>query len=177
MSRNVWAFVAGVTVLAGAGTAYYRLGASTERPNVVTGVVSRGAVVETVEATGTVAPMDTVEVGSQVTGTIKTLGADFNSRVSAGHVLATLDPAALQAQVDQAAATVTRLEAEVNRAKVSLADAETRLTRAEALGREQLISAGRLRHREDDARRRASGASSRRRRRWSRHALRWTRRA
>jgi HlyD family secretion protein len=55
-------------------------------------------------------------------------------------VLATLDPASLQAVVDQAAATVTRLSAEVNRAKVSLADSETKLRRAEALSREQLIS-------------------------------------
>jgi HlyD family secretion protein len=132
--------VAIAIALAGAGAAYYRLGASTERPDVVTGVVSRGAVVETVEATGTVSPVDTVEVGSQVTGTVKTLGADFNSRVAAGQVLATLDPASLQAQVDQAAATVARLVAEVNRAKVTLADAETKLRRAEALARDQLIA-------------------------------------
>lgn len=62
---------------------YYRLGASTERPNVMTGVVTRSAVVETVEATGTLQPVDTVEVGSQVTGSVKTLGADFNGRVAA----------------------------------------------------------------------------------------------
>ena len=123
---------------------YYRLGASTERPNVMTGVVTRGAVVETVEATGTLQPVDTVEVGSQVTGTVKTLGADFNSLVTEGQVLATLDPASLQAQVDQAAATVARLAAEVNRAKVTLADAETKLRRADALSRDQLISAADL---------------------------------
>ena len=110
----------------------------------MTGVVTRGAVVETVEATGTLQPVDTVEVGSQVTGTVKTLGADFNSLVTEGQVLATLDPASLQAQVDQAAATVARLAADVNRAKVTLADAETKLRRADALSRDQLISAADL---------------------------------
>ena len=79
-------------------------------------------------------------MGSQVTGSVKTLGADFNSRVTAGQVLATLDPASLQAQVAQAAATVARLAADVNRAKVTLADAGNKLRRAEALSRDQLIS-------------------------------------
>jgi HlyD family secretion protein len=140
MKRRAWIIALSVAALAGAGTVYYRLGASTERPNVMTGVVTRGAVVETVEATGTLQPVDTVEVGSQVTGSVKTLGADFNSRVTEGQVLATLDPASLQAQVDQASATVARVAADVNRAKVTLADAENKLRRAEALSRDQLIS-------------------------------------
>ena len=140
MKSKAWIITLSVATLAGAGTVYYRLGASTERPNVMTGVITRGAVIETVEATGTLQPVDTVEVGSQVTGTVKTLGADFNSLVTEGQVLATLDPAALQAQVDQAAATVARLTADVNRAKVTLADAETKLRRADALSRDQLIS-------------------------------------
>ena len=59
-----------------------------------------------VEATGTVQPVDSVEVGSQVTGTVNSLGATFNSVVHEGQVLATLDPAALQAQVDQARAAL-----------------------------------------------------------------------
>jgi HlyD family secretion protein len=140
MKRNLLIVLLAVVSLVGAGTLYYGLGASAERPSLMTGVVSRGAVVEAVEATGTLQPVDTVEVGSQVTGTVKTLGADFNSRVTDGQVLATLDPASLQAQVDQASATVARLDAEVNRARVSLADAETKLRRAGALSREQLIS-------------------------------------
>jgi HlyD family secretion protein len=144
MRRRTWIITLSLAALGSVGTVYYRLGASTERPNVMTGVVTRGAIVETVEATGTLQPVDTVEVGSQVTGTVKTLGADFNSLVTEGQVLATLDPASLQAQVDQAAATVARLAAEVNRAKVTLADAETKLRRADALSRDQLISAADL---------------------------------
>ena len=140
MKSRTWIVVLSVAAIAGAGAVYYRLNASTDSPTVMTGVVTRGAVIETVEATGTLQPVDTVEVGSQVTGSVKTLGADFNSRVTTGQVLATLDPASLQAQVDQASATVARLAAEVNRAKVTLADAETKLRRAEALSRDQLIS-------------------------------------
>ncbi len=140
MKRRAWIVAVSVAALAGVGTVYYRLNASSERPDMMTGVVTRGAVVETVQATGTLQPVDTVEVGSQVTGSVQTLGADFNSRVTAGQVLATLDPAALQAQVDQASATVARLAAEVNRAKVTLADADTKLRRAEALSRDQLIA-------------------------------------
>ena len=139
MTPKTWIAGAALTSLVVAGT-YFRINASTEQPALATAGVSRGDVVETVEATGTVQPVDLVEVGSQVTGTIQILGADFNDRVEAGHVLARLDPASLQAQVDQAAATVTRLSAEVNRAQVTLTDAQTKLARAEALSAEQLIS-------------------------------------
>lgn len=143
MRPRLWIAGAALATLAVAGT-YLRLNASTERPSLATAPVTRGDIVETVEATGTVQPVDLVEVGSQVTGTIQSLGADFNDRVTAGQILARLDPASLQAQVDQASATVARLSAEVNRAQVSLADAQTKLTRAEALSAQQLISAADL---------------------------------
>ena len=55
-----------------------------------------------VSATGTLAPIDTVEVGTQVSGTIASLGADFNNTVKRGQVVATLDPAVLSSQVQQA---------------------------------------------------------------------------
>jgi HlyD family secretion protein len=123
MKPRTWIAGAAFASLVVAGT-YFRINASTEQPALATAGVSRGDVVETVEATGTVQPVDLVEVGSQVTGSIQSLGADFNDRVEAGQVLARLDPASLQAQVDQAAATVTRLSAEVNRAQVTLTDAQ-----------------------------------------------------
>jgi len=139
MRPRLWMAGAALAALAAAGT-YFRLNASTERPALSTATVTRGDVVETVEATGTVQPVDLVEVGSQVTGTVQSLGADFNDRVTAGQILARLDPASLQAQVDQASATVARLSAEVNRAQVSLTDAQSKLARAEALSAQQLIS-------------------------------------
>jgi HlyD family secretion protein len=102
--------------------------------------VTRGDVVQKVEATGTVQPVDSVEVGAQVTGTIKTLGATFNSEVRKGQILATLDPASLQAEVDQARANLVRLQAQYEQAKVALEDASIKLARAERLSRDQLIA-------------------------------------
>jgi HlyD family secretion protein len=91
-----------------------------------------------------VEPVDTVEVGSQVTGTIKTLAADFNDIVKRGQVIATLDPASLDAQVQQAEASVRRLEADVESAGVEVKDAQQKQARAEALARDQLLAASDL---------------------------------
>lgn len=135
--RRTLVVVVGLVVL-GVGAAYYRLDA-TARPTLVTAEVTRGPIVQTVEATGTVQPVDTVEVGAQVTGTIKTLGATFNSEVRHGQVLATLDPASLQAAVDQAQAGLARLEAELRQAQVSVDDTQVKLDRAQRLSKDQLI--------------------------------------
>ncbi len=131
-------FIAIALVALGGGIAYYQLGAEAA-PTLVTASATRGPVVQKVEATGTVQPVDSVEVGSQVTGTINHLGATFNSVVRAGQVLATLDPASLQAQVDQARAALARMNADLLQANVTLSDAQIKLDRAERLSKEQLI--------------------------------------
>ncbi len=138
MTRRVLAVACGIVAI-GAGVAYYRLNA-TAAPSVVTAEVTRGPVVQTVEATGSVQPVDSVEVGAQVTGTIKSLGATFNSEVHKGQVLATLDPASLQAEVDQARANLAKLNAQYEQAKVAVEDATVKLGRAEKLGADQLIA-------------------------------------
>src|SRR3954470_10695655 len=63
--------------------------------------LERGTIVSTVTATGTLAAVTTVKVGSQVSGIISRLYADFNSQVKKGQILAELDPTTFQAQVDQ----------------------------------------------------------------------------
>ncbi|MPZ19403.1 MAG: efflux RND transporter periplasmic adaptor subunit [Luteitalea sp.] len=133
-----------VAVVVASSVVYYRAGATSTEPRLLTATVTRGPVVETVEATGTVEPVDTVEVGSQVTGTLKTLAADFNDIVKRGQVIATLDPASLEAQLQQAEASVRRLEAEVESARVQVKDAEQKQARAEALARDQLLAASDL---------------------------------
>ena len=138
MTRRVVGLAIGIVAL-GVGVAYYRLHA-TAAPSIVTVTVTRGPVVQTVESTGTVQPVDSVEVGAQVTGTIKTLGATFNSAVSEGQVLATLDPASLKAEVDQARANLLRLQAQYQQAKVGVEDAAVKLGRAEKLNANQLIA-------------------------------------
>jgi HlyD family secretion protein len=123
-----------------AGAVYFRQAAAeAETPRYTTAAVTRGTVVAKVEATGTLQPVDTVEVGTQVTGTIKALNADFNSVVRKGQVIATLDPAVLQSQVDQARATVARLRADLERAKVTVKDGEVKLARARQLAQAQLL--------------------------------------
>jgi HlyD family secretion protein len=74
----------------------------------------------TVSETGTVNPVNTVSVGSEVSGTIITLGADYNSRVKTNQVLATLDPTDYQAAVDSAKANLQLAQANLNSAKVNV---------------------------------------------------------
>ena len=72
--------------------------------------VDRGTVTMTVTATGTLSAVTTVQVGSQVSGVISQLYADFNSQVKKGQLLAELDPTPFQAQVEQRRADLTRNE-------------------------------------------------------------------
>jgi HlyD family secretion protein len=118
---------------------FYRTSRDADAPTYKTTIVTRGDLVETVEATGTLDAVTTVQVGSQVSGTIASLNADFNSVVKKGQVIARLDPSLMQAQVDQAEATIVRLQADVERARVSLDDARLKLDRARALFAEGLI--------------------------------------
>src|ERR1051325_10501601 len=74
--------------------------------NIITATVERGDIKTTVSATGTVQAITTVQVGSQISGTISWLGADFNSRVKKGEVIARLDPSTFQSQVDSAQAAL-----------------------------------------------------------------------
>jgi HlyD family secretion protein len=128
-----------ITVVTGSAAAYYRVSRTDGGPGVVVANVTRGDVVATVDATGTLQAVTTVQVGSQVSGTIKTLRADFNSRVRRGQVLAELDPLLLQAQVEQAQAGLVRAEADADRARILVADAQVKVTRARELFTAQLI--------------------------------------
>jgi HlyD family secretion protein len=74
--------------------------------------VDRGNVTMTVTATGTISAVTTVQVGSQVSGVISRLYADFNSHVTKGQLLAELDPTPFQAQVEQRRADLTKAQVE-----------------------------------------------------------------
>jgi HlyD family secretion protein len=86
----------------------------------VTDKISRGSVEVNVSATGTVQAVTTVQVGSQVSGTVQWLGADFKSHVSRGQVVAKLDPALFQAQVDTAQANLLNAQAGVQGAMTDI---------------------------------------------------------
>lgn len=106
----------GVAVLVGVA-AVWKFGRRGEgAPRYRSEAVSRGDVELRISATGTLNPVTTVQVGSQVSGTLAALYADFNDRVRAGQVLAQLDPTFLRAQVAQSQADLTRAEVTLRQA-------------------------------------------------------------
>jgi HlyD family secretion protein len=136
-------FLIGIAV-AGVGAsaaAFYRSNGSDTSPQFATAIASRGAIVESVAATGALEAVTTVQVGSQVSGTIQSLHADFNTQVKKGQVIARLDPSVLEAQVEQAQASVARLQADVERARIDVTDTQNKLVRARELMARGLIPA------------------------------------
>lgn len=91
--------------------------------------VDRGDITMTVTATGTLSAVTTVAVGSQVSGVISRLYADFNSKVKQGQLLAELDPTPFQAQVEQRQADVTKAKVDAANYKISF-DRQARLLQA-----------------------------------------------
>ena len=109
-------------------------------PEVIADSVTRGSIVQSVAASGTLEAVTKVLVGSQISGTVDALYADFNTIVKKGQVIARLDPSLVQAEIDQARAALVRAEAEVERLDVSLADAHLKANRARELASRELIS-------------------------------------
>ena len=111
---------AGITVavlaLAG-GLAHQSKGSPDGRYRIDT--IDRGDITMTVTATGTLSAVTTVQVGSQVSGIIAALHADFNSTVKKGQLLAELDPTSFQAQVEQQRANLAKAEVDVANAKIT----------------------------------------------------------
>jgi HlyD family secretion protein len=91
--------------------------------------VDRGNITMTVTATGTLSAVTTVQVGSQVSGVIARLYADFNSRVTKGQLLAELDPTPFQQQVEQRQADVTKSKVEAANTRINY-DRQLRLVKA-----------------------------------------------
>src|SRR5881296_1751722 len=87
--------------------------------NYQTATVTRGPITQAVTATGTLNPVVNVQVGSQVSGNIAKLFADFNSQVKAGQVVAQIDPALFQATVTQAEGDLANAQAALELAKVN----------------------------------------------------------
>src|SRR5206468_8054399 len=85
-----------------------------------------------------------VQVGTQVSGTISELHADFNSIVRKGQLLARLDPSLLQAQVEQSKANLIKSEADLERNKVALDDTQQKYGRARELSSKNLLARSEL---------------------------------
>lgn len=119
----------------------YRCSAGGEdTPDYQTTVVEKSSVVSRVSTSGSLQAVVTVDVGSQVSGRIQELYADFNSKVKKGEKIAKIDPSLFQAAVVQAEANVTAARANVTRLEVTAEDSERQARRASEVFAQRLIS-------------------------------------
>jgi len=102
--------------------------------------ITRGDLVSTVSATGTLNPLITVQVGSQVSGTIQSLDADFNMPVSKGDVIAQIEPSLFRAKLAEAQANVKNAEALRDKAAIAVAEKRRNLARLKGLQERKLVS-------------------------------------
>src|SRR5215510_12800814 len=131
--KTVWV---GLGLLVAASAVFLAFRGRGEGPRLTTLAVDRGDIADVVGATGVLQAVTTVQVGSQVSGTIKDLLADFNSNVRKGQVIARLDPALFQARVAQSQANLASARAEAERARATVADAKQKYERAEELNKQ-----------------------------------------
>src|SRR5689334_18299138 len=102
-----------------------------------TEAVQRGRIQSTVSVTGTVSALLTVQLGSQVSGVVTALHADFNSQVHKGELLAEIDPLPFQEKVNQAQAALDSAKAAVDAAKATVQKAQTDIQTAQATAESQ----------------------------------------
>jgi HlyD family secretion protein len=105
-----------------------------------TAVVDRGDIRVAISATGTLSAISTVDVGSQISGQVTSVLADFNDRVAKGQVLARIDPSTYQAQIAQGAAEVGSARANLASAQAALRNAQADYARKAQLARQQLVA-------------------------------------
>src|SRR5438309_6219865 len=119
LKRPITLIVAAVVLIAVA----LLLRRCTSGPDVAyqTAPVSKGPITQAVTATGTLNPVQNVQVGSQVSGNIQKLFADFNSSVKAGQVIAQIDPVVFQANVNQAEGDLANAQAALELARLNAA--------------------------------------------------------
>lgn len=109
-----------------------------------TAAVERGDIRVAISATGTLAAISTVDVGSQISGQVTDVLVDFNDRVEKGQVIARIDPSTYQAQIAQGSAAIASARASLATAQATLRNAEADFDRKSELAQKQLISRGDL---------------------------------
>jgi len=138
--KNIALTGAALLLIAGGGFAYWRRANAPAESPYLTVPASRGNVRQVVSSTGTLQAVVTVQVGSQVSGTIEKLLADFNTKVKAGQVVAQLNQDKFKASVDQAQANLLAAQASHAKAKVAVADALRTLERSRELRKRELMA-------------------------------------
>ncbi len=133
--------VAGIIVMVAAGGYFFFLRNGAETPaKYETAAVKRGDITAKITATGTLSALVTVNVGSQVSGRLEKISADYNSVVKKGQVLARIDPQFFIAAVEQSEANLIAAESGLEKAKIQASDAERTLRRTEQLVEKELVS-------------------------------------
>lgn len=127
-------FVVGI-----AGYFFYK---RTPETSYKTVTIERGQIISTVAATGNLSAVTTVQVGTQVSGTIQKLYVDYNSRVKKGQAIAEIDPSLFNASVEQAHGNFLNAEANLQKAKAILADANRTYNRNRKLLADGIVSQG-----------------------------------
>jgi len=156
---RAWKFALAAALVAGAGlAAWLYFEAGSDGPQFRTVQVERGPITATVSATGTLNPVTSVQVGTQVSGQIKELYVDFNSPVRRGQLIARIDPETFEYRVRQAQADAEAARSALGRVQVSLINAQRELARSRELLAQGFISAARL----DEAQRQAEIALAQR---------------
>jgi HlyD family secretion protein len=122
----LWCIVVAVVLAAGTSWLTRNKGASVQYE---TQPVRRGDLVVTVSATGTLEPIKKVDVGIEVSGTIKTVEVDYNDQVEVGQVLARLDTSKLEAQALQSEAALESARAKLLQAQATVQEAEAQMAR------------------------------------------------
>src|SRR5215831_13449516 len=144
-TRSKW-IVGGAALIVVAAAAFFGLSRSAETQH-FTAKAERGDINDVVEATGTINAVITVQVGSQVSGTIAKLNADFNSRVHKGDIVALIDPALFKgallqatADLENAKANLVAAQANLDKAKAALVQTKADYDRAVGLFRDGVTS-------------------------------------
>ncbi|HKQ57206.1 MAG TPA: efflux RND transporter periplasmic adaptor subunit, partial [Candidatus Eisenbacteria bacterium] len=133
MNRKRWIVVVAIVAVGLVGAWWWKARSGGAAPKYRTAVVDRGSIESVVSATGTIRPVVQVEIGSQVSGTVDKLFADYNSKVKAGQVILQLEQSSFRARVVQAEAAMAKTEASVK-------DGERALARAQELFAKNYIS-------------------------------------
>ena len=132
MLQKKW-IVGGAAVMVVGGLGYWALKPKDSGPQWRMGKVEKGNLTQRISATGTLSPLVQVPVGTQVSGVISALYADYNSLVKKGQLIAQIDPTLADAQLRDA-------EASLERAKTAAEDAKVQMDRAQKLAKAQLLA-------------------------------------
>lgn len=140
--RSFWmaVLIISVIIMIGVGWWLFAQRDTEVKPNFSIQKVIRGNIVSNVSATGTLSPVITVQVGSQVSGSIESLYVDFNSRVQKGDKIAQIEPSLFKARLAEAEANLQSAEATRDKAWIGVLDAKRQLERLQGLQKKNLVS-------------------------------------